>query len=119
VNIATLAQKTGFTTSAIRYYEAQGVFSPRYLRRLSNNYRDYADEAVTALLLMKQLQSAGFSLHEIVKLAREVEQSTDLATQVVARLRTKRQEVEAKIADLIQVKEFIDQIIERKLAHRP
>ncbi|MDD3346370.1 MerR family transcriptional regulator [Oscillibacter sp.] len=53
----------GITKKNIRFYEAEGLLTPR--RNSENGYRDYGDEDVAALRRIKLLRKLGFLLEEI------------------------------------------------------
>ena len=53
----------GITRKNIRFYEAEGLLTPR--RNSENGYRDYGDAEVKALLRIKLLRKLGVSLEEI------------------------------------------------------
>ncbi|WP_323120041.1 MerR family transcriptional regulator [Burkholderia alba] len=60
MKIGELAEKTGLSTSAIRFYEQSGLLSAP--PRGANGYRLYTDEAVDRLKLIQMAQRLGFSL---------------------------------------------------------
>ena len=56
MTIKELENKTGMTRANIRFYESEGLLSPR---RLDNGYRDYSEEDARTLekiRLLRQLQ---------------------------------------------------------------
>ena len=53
----------GVTKKNIRFYEAEGLLTPR--RNSENGYRDYQDEDVAALRQIKLLRKLGVPLEEI------------------------------------------------------
>ncbi|WP_231575312.1 MerR family DNA-binding transcriptional regulator [Paenibacillus sp. FSL P4-0081] len=46
MKIQELADKMGLTIHTIRFYEKEGLLDERHVRRESNNYRNYSEEAV-------------------------------------------------------------------------
>ncbi|CAM4282684.1 MAG: MerR family DNA-binding transcriptional regulator [Paenibacillus macerans] len=46
MRIQELADKMGLTIHTIRFYEKEGLLDARHVRRESNNYRNYSEEAV-------------------------------------------------------------------------
>lgn len=56
----------GITRKNIRFYEAEGLLSPR--RNSENGYRDYGDAEVRVLLQIKLLRKLGVPLEEIRKM---------------------------------------------------
>lgn len=63
MKIGELAERTGLTTSRIRFYERIGLL--KSVERQNNGYRSYPDDAVLVLKLIATGQSAGFSLDEL------------------------------------------------------
>lgn len=53
----------GITKKNIRFYEAEGLLTPR--RNSENGYRDYGEDEVDALRRIKLLRKLGFPLEEI------------------------------------------------------
>jgi DNA-binding transcriptional MerR regulator len=63
MKVGQLAEATGVSVQAIRFYERRGLLtSPR---RLQSGYRDYPAEAVRAVLRIKRMQEVGFTLREL------------------------------------------------------
>lgn len=65
--IGQVADRTGFTTSALRYYESRGLVSPA--TRTDSGYRVYDDHAVARLAFIARAKQLGCSLEEIMDLA--------------------------------------------------
>ncbi|VVD68939.1 MerR family transcriptional regulator [Pandoraea fibrosis] len=63
MKIGELAQVSGVAASRIRFYEAQGLLPNA--QRQANGYREYDQDALTRLDLIRRAQNAGFSLDEI------------------------------------------------------
>ncbi len=63
MKINQVETQVGITKKSIRFYEAQGLLTPR--RNLENGYREYTPEDVTALERIKLLRKLGFPLEEI------------------------------------------------------
>lgn len=101
MKIGELSERTGLTTSRIRFYERIGLL--KSVERQNNGYRSYPDDAVLVLKLIATGQSAGFSLDELrTLLPRDLanwEHGTLLDT-----LRRKVQDIEALQAQLAQSK---------------
>ncbi|MCG8634662.1 MAG: MerR family transcriptional regulator [Desulfobacterales bacterium] len=62
VSIARTCDMVGVARSTLLYYERIGIISPK--RNPENGYRDYSGDDIHALVLIRQLQKAGFSLKE-------------------------------------------------------
>ena len=63
LTIGELARQTGLRTSALRYYEAEGLLRPS--DRTDSGYRLYAAADVDTVRLIRRAQRLGFSLAEI------------------------------------------------------
>ena len=62
LTIGKVAKLTGFSASAIRYYERLGLLRAS---RLPNGYRFYDEAAIKVLLFLRQAQTLGITLKEI------------------------------------------------------
>ena len=62
MTIAKTAETSKLTKKAIRYYESLGLINPKIL---SNGYRDYSNEDVKQLSIIKTLRDLSFSINEI------------------------------------------------------
>mgnify|MGYP000122861789 CR=1 FL=1 len=60
--IGTVVRQLGLQSSAVRFYERQGLLAPS---RLSNGYRVYSREAVEALRFIVRAKELGFTLEQI------------------------------------------------------
>ncbi|MBO0781740.1 MAG: MerR family transcriptional regulator [Ktedonobacteraceae bacterium] len=108
MKINELAKKTGLTAPTIRFYEKEGLLGARYVRRLDNNYREYCEEAVEHLLMIKEVQAAGFTLAEFKELDEACEASDELVTEKAAAfLRRKLAEIGEKRAELERVQTYL------------
>lgn len=63
VKIGELAQRTGKTVTALRYYEEVGLIPPP--GRTEGGYREYPPGMVERVRFIAQAQERGFSLEEI------------------------------------------------------
>ncbi len=108
MKIHELAHKTGLTAPTIRFYEKEGLLDTRHVRRGENNYRDYCEEAVEHLLMIKEVQAAGFTLAEFKELDAACNAADGLVTQKAATfLRRKIAEVSEKRAELKRIQTYL------------
>ena len=63
MKIGQLAEAAGVSVQSIRYYERRRLLPPP--SRLRSGYREYQADSVKAVLTIKQLQAAGFTLREV------------------------------------------------------
>ncbi|MBS0370975.1 MAG: MerR family transcriptional regulator [Proteobacteria bacterium] len=68
MRIGELAEQTGMTRDAIRFYERLGLIKPERGQEGRHGYRRYDTTAVRRLGLIKQGKTLGFSLEEIREL---------------------------------------------------
>lgn len=61
MRIGELASRSGITTRALRFYEAEGLLPAR---RSANGYRDYSEADVQLVTEIRRLQEIGLSLDE-------------------------------------------------------
>lgn len=108
MKIGELAERTGLTTSRIRFYERVGLL--KSVERQNNGYRSYPDDAVLVLKLITTGQRAGFSLDELRTLL-----PRDLASwehgALLDTLRLKVQDIAGLQAQLAQSKAQLVELI--------
>lgn len=66
MKINEVEARVGITKKNIRFYEQEGLLSPR--RNLENGYRDYSQQEVDTLMRIKLLRKLGLPLEEIRRL---------------------------------------------------
>ena len=116
--IKELENRTGLTRHTIRFYEKQGFLQERFFRRKANNYREYSEETVGYLKMLKAGQAAGFTLAEIKELI-NADEANDLPfRRKVEVLRQKMQEIDRKKAALDQMQTYLAQMVANKLANK-
>ncbi|RUS46058.1 MerR family transcriptional regulator [Cohnella sp. AR92] len=116
MKIHVLAQKTGLTPSAIRFYEKEELLDARHVQRGENNYRDYGEEAVDHLLMIKKLQAVGFTLAELKEVTQANEVNDLPLSKKIELLSQKMQEIERKKEELEQAQEHLARMLANKMA---
>jgi DNA-binding transcriptional MerR regulator len=98
--ISELAGRTGFSASAVRYYERVGVLPPA--ARLDNGYRVYEPSSVARLRFVARAKSLGLGLDETRELAAlwSGAECGPVQVRLAALLASKRDAAEAQIAGL-------------------
>jgi MerR family copper efflux transcriptional regulator len=116
MKIQELAEKIGLTAHTIRFYEKEGLLDSRHVRREENNYRNYSDEAIERLKLVKKFQGVGCSLAELKEILQDhdTNRSTDL--QVMEWIRQKISEIERKKDEYDQILGTLNWMLEYKMA---
>jgi DNA-binding transcriptional MerR regulator len=137
MTIGELARQVGLRTSALRYYEAEGLLAPA--GRSDAGYRLYGPEAVQTLRLIQRAQRLGFSLADIKTLLNgwqsgDLSNETLLATaenrylaleKAITGLRVEQHELQLFLQDLRarqkhgedSVQSAFDQLVERVCAN--
>lgn len=107
MKVNELSKRTGINLETIRYYEKQGILPEP--KRAANGYRQYDEESVAQLNLIKSYRTLGFSLEDIRELNRLKSGTADHyhADQMVL---NQLAQVEEKIAQLLEIKAFLQSI---------
>lgn len=100
MRIGELAQRTGTTTRALRFYEAQGLLPAA---RSANGYREYDEDDVALVAEITTLRTVGLSLDDtrpFVECLRAGHGTGDSCADSLAVYRRKLAEVDACLARL-------------------
>lgn len=116
MKIQELAEKTGLTVYTIRFYEKEGLLGNQYVRREANNYRNYSDEAVARLKLVKKFQGIDCSLEEIREILKDYDLNTRTNQQVAEWIRNKIKEVEHKRDEFDQILDTLNRMLEYRMS---
>jgi DNA-binding transcriptional MerR regulator len=111
MRIGELAQRTGVTTKALRFYEQAGVL-PKPARN-SSGYRDYDETALARLRFIKGAQAAGLRLAEIVQIVAVREAQGPPCAHVVALLDRHAADLNLRIAELVSARDVVGRLRER------
>ena len=63
--IGELVERSGLTKDTIRFYEKKGLISLGSKSRRDNNYKEYSEQILEKLTLIRKLKDLGFTLNEI------------------------------------------------------
>lgn len=111
LTIGELAQQTGCTAEAIRYYEREGVV-PRPARTGTGRYRQYGPGDVERLAFLRRARDLGFSLVEVRELLAFNDGDPARACgEVDALARAHLAQVDAKIAHLNALRDALAGVI--------
>lgn len=109
LSIGALAQRAGVATSAVRFYEANGLLRGS---RTEGNQRRYAKETLRRVAFIRIAQSVGLSLEEIrAALATLPEQRTPTRADWARLSRAWKPLIEARIAALAALRDQLDDCI--------
>lgn len=113
--ISNVAAQTGFSASALRYYEGVGLVAPA---RTPAGYRVYDDHTIERLRFVARGKDLGLSLEEIAELlpAWEGDDCGEVASPLAARVAAKVEETHDRIAELTVLAEELE-VAYRRLTH--
>ncbi|MEV6824292.1 MerR family transcriptional regulator [Amycolatopsis sp. NPDC051102] len=100
MRIGELAQRTGTTTRALRFYEDQGLLAAR---RSANGYREYDEDDLQLVKEIQTLQTVGLTLEEtrpFVECLRSGHETGDSCASSIEVYRRKLEEADALLARL-------------------
>lgn len=102
--IGELSKKSGFSRDAIRFYEKNGLIQTHSNLRRENNYKDYSENVLNRLLLIKQIKSFGFTLREIAEILHLLDTESPTCGSVLLVVDEKIIQIEQKITQLEKFK---------------
>ena len=108
MKIHELSKQSGIHLETIRYYEKMGLMSEP--KRLANGYRDYDEASLKQLKFIKTCRALDFSLAEI-KFFNEMKTQQSQHCEVDSILAKHLASVEEKIAELTEIKHFLQSLI--------
>lgn len=109
--ISEVAARTGFSSSALRFYEGVGLVEPG---RTASGYRVYDDRTIDRLRFIGRAKDLGLSLDEIAELLPAWD--GDDCGEVAARVAAKVSETRARITELTVLAEDLESA-RRRLIH--
>src|SRR5581483_3094379 len=95
---------TGLSRDTIRFYEKEGLIKVSRKQRMVNNYKDYSDDILKKLLIIKRLKGFGFTLNETSDLLVLMEENMASCSTVSEKVETKVKVINEKIRELQQMK---------------
>ncbi|NKQ53567.1 MerR family transcriptional regulator [Amycolatopsis sp. K13G38] len=119
MRIGELAQRTGTTTRALRFYEAQGLLRAH---RAANGYREYGEDDFRLVSEIQTLRAAGFSLEDtrpFVECLRSGHDSGDSCADSIEAYQRKLAEVDACLDQLEAVRAELVAKLAKALARQP
>ncbi len=118
MKIGELSRETGVAVRLLRYYEDQGLLTSH---RSPGGHRHYGPEAPAAVARIRTLLAAGLPTRVIRELTPcFVGDGTEVQACVLDHLRTQCAELDTRIADLVQARAALGEILQastRSLTH--
>lgn len=106
-----LAAAAGVNVQTLRYYERRGLLPEP--RRSLGGYREYDEDAVALLRVVKAAQRLGFTLDEVDELL-DAGRRRHPPPDLQARARDKLAEVDRRMADLARIREGLVRAIDAR-----
>lgn len=105
--IGELVKRTGCSRDTIRFYEKVGLVEGKSGRGATNNYKNYDEQMVDRVLLIKQAKLLGFTLAEIKGLVAAWEANTLSVKEKAKIFQDKIVLVDQRITELKQVRKYL------------
>jgi DNA-binding transcriptional MerR regulator len=112
LTIGKVAKRAGLKASAIRYYERHGLLRPS---RLPNGYRFYDQDAVKALLFLRNAQALGMTLKDIRQTLDLVREGQRPCSRVRELARQHLTEIDARIRQLRFLRAELRSLLARRV----
>ena len=113
MRIGEISNKSGLTKDTIRFYEKKGLIAVNRTDSEWNNYKEYSNNNLNKLLLIKKAKEFGFTLKEIAELLELFELNSASCSKLSETASSKISEIDAKIKELKKMKKMIvDRVIE-------
>jgi DNA-binding transcriptional MerR regulator len=100
LGIGEVAERTGLTVHALRYYEREGLMLSQHVARGTGGHRRYAPNDVYWLRICIKLRASGMPLAKIRRLAELVREGPGNERQRLELLREQQRSVEKQLAEL-------------------
>ena len=104
-SIQDVSNKTGLSTHTLRYYEKEGLISD--VERSQGGFRQYTDEDLERLGLIRCLKNTGMSIQEIARFVQLTHEGDHTLEERVELLREHRKRVLERMAEM---QEHLDKV---------
>ncbi len=110
MKIGEVATKAGVTNRAVRYYEELNLIKSD---RLSNNYREYSEEALDKVKFISRAKKLGFSIYECSSLISLFDNEKRKSFEVREIAIRKREELKKQIKELKDLEKSLEWLIKK------
>jgi DNA-binding transcriptional MerR regulator len=114
VRIGEVAQRSGVSVRALRYYEEQGLL---HSERSPGGQRHYADAAVDRVRFIQNLYAAGLGSKAVLRILPCMDHGV-LTEEMQDRLLAERARVQAQLEELTATRDKLDDVIRAGQAYR-
>lgn len=107
MRISEIVSKSGMSKDTIRFYEKKGLIKVGRTNSEWNNYKEYTDEVLEHLLLIKKAKGFGFTLNEISELLSLMKNNQATCEILSSKIQSKLIKIDNKIKELKTLKKMI------------
>jgi MerR family Zn(II)-responsive transcriptional regulator of zntA len=111
--IGELVQKSGLTKDTIRFYEKKGLINLADDERRENNYKEYSEQVLNKLLLIRKLKEMGFTLNEIDTFLELWQEDDASCVNLKYTLENKMKLVEDQLTKLAELKDRLSKSLDK------
>ena len=111
MQIGTVADKSGVSAKAIRYYESIGLIEAA--NRSHSGYRIYGERDLRTLRFIQRARGLGFTVEEVGNLLALWRDTDRHSAQVKALARRHVEEIDRKVAELRGMRDTLTHLMER------
>ncbi len=105
--IGELSKKAGLSKDTIRFYEKIGLIAANDRQSGKNNYKDYDDETLERLLIIRQTKALGFTLNEIKEVIDDWWNGKIPQSEKLEIIQQKIEQVDEKIQQLYEIRTYL------------
>ena len=110
--IGEIVNKTNLSRDTIRFYERKGLIKVNRTDSEWNNYKNYNEETLNKLFLIKKAKGFGFTLNEIAEILEMFDRNIATCEIMAIKVKEKLKRIDEKIKDLNEMKIMIKDRIE-------
>ncbi len=105
--IGEIVAKTNLSRDTIRFYEKKGLIKVYRTDSEWNNYKNYNDETLRKLFLIKKAKGFGFTLNEIAEILEMFDNNIATCEIMAIKVKEKLNRIDEKIKDLNEMRIMI------------
>ena len=109
LGIGELAKATGVSTDTLRHYERKGVL---HSQRAANGYREYPEDALERVRMVRQGLAIGFTLDELGSIFRIFDRGGAPCRQVRSLAANKLAQIETHLEEVISLSDDLKNALE-------
>ncbi len=102
--IGEVSKLSQLSRDTIRFYEKQGLIKVRPSDSAYNNYKNYSEENLEHLLLIKRAKHFGFTLNEISEILHLFQSNGATCSKMQTMISNKIEDINRKIRELEELK---------------